>query len=191
MIDPQLFPALAAKLSPAIYFIVVIFNTIINPGFESIYLLVSYAIFFFGVPLLKDGIFKPIYKLSHRKELPLLGPGIRPSGARSCSLSGTDEIDISFGMPSGHSLLTIFVTTYLLLHMYYMDYSKFTNPQAIKIVYGIIGGLMVLVSGFIIYSRVAIAGCHTVQQTVVGSIIGLGFGFLAFYMKPLIQKRID
>jgi membrane-associated phospholipid phosphatase len=191
MINPQSFPALAAKLSPAIYFIVVIFNAILNPGFDSIYLLVCYSIAFFSVPLFKDLIFKPIYWMSKRKELPILGLGQRPSGARSCSLSGTNEKSLSFGMPSGHSSLTLFITTYIILNIYYMDYSKYSNPDAIKALFSIICVLLMVTSIFIIYSRVKIAGCHTIQQVVVGSIIGVGLAYLAFYVKPVLQKHIE
>ena len=190
MIGQYSFPALAAKLSPAIYFIVVIFNTILNPSFESLYLLVCYAIAFFSVPLVKDLIFKPIYYLSHRKELPVLGLGSRPPGARGCSLGGSDEISLSFGMPSGHSLLTFFIATYILLNIYNTDYNKYTNPFAMKIVFGIIAALLIMVSLFIIYSRVKIAGCHTTQQVIIGSIIGIGLGYLAYYIKPTIKTRI-
>lgn len=190
MVNSQSFPALAAKLSPAIYFIVVIFNAILNPNFESAYLLCCYAIAFFSVPLVKDIIFKPIYYLSNRKELPILGLGVRPPGARGCSLGGSDEISLSFGMPSGHSSLTFFISAYIFLNIYNMDYQQFSNPLAMKVLFAIIAAIMLMVSFFIIYSRVEIAGCHTLQQVIMGSIIGVGLGYLAFYLKPIIKKQV-
>jgi membrane-associated phospholipid phosphatase len=42
---------------------------------------------------------------------------------------------------------------------------------------------------FVMYSRVLIK-CHTLQQTIVGSLIGIAFAFLLFKYKNKIKKEL-
>jgi len=190
MIDDYSLLALSSKLSPAFYFMMFIFNVIINPSFNSIYLLICYGIVFLSVPIFKDLIFKPLYKITKRDTLPLLGNGHRPKGAMSCSLNGTNELSVSFGMPSGHSILAFFVSVYLILYIFNINFSEFRNPTIIKIIYLIISLLLIVLSVFIGYTRIFIAKCHTIQQVIVGSIIGSLLGYLTHRYKPVIQKKL-
>ena len=48
--------------------------------------------------------------------------------------------------------------------------------------------ILILLGLLMGYSRVFITKCHTIQQVIVGSILGIGFGYLyTIYTCPLIR----
>ena len=129
--------------------------------------------------IFKNYIAKP---LMGDKKWPILGWGIRPKGAKNtgCFVSEDDVknnvLSKSYGMPSGHAQSSTFFSTYVILMI--LNSSNHTNP--IKKWGGI--GVMGLLGLFVPASRVYL-NCHTVQQVVLGSAIGIGLGVLTHYLK--------
>jgi len=151
-----------ARFSPAIFMTSAVMIAILKPCYGSIYFLI-YLI----IAQLSNKIFKEVAKrlYGNRETLPILGRGKRPEGACGCGLINDNKPATSFGMPSGHSQIAWAVSTYLIL-----KYSLKSIPQAI---------FLVAIAGYISFSRVAI-GCHTTEQVVTGSVIGIISGILAY-----------
>jgi membrane-associated phospholipid phosphatase len=116
------------------------------------------------------------------KKYPILGTGTRPPGAVDCGLYRTSNKKKcptkSYGMPSGHSQSALLFSTYNILNLIKNNNS---NPllYLINIFFAI----------FIPWSRVN-AKVHTTQQTIVGSLLGIGLGYFFFNFKPTILKLI-
>jgi hypothetical protein len=49
---------------------------------------------------------------------------------------------------------------------------------------------LIMMSLYISYSRVAIEGCHTVQQVILGGFIGVVIGYLGFVYENRIMSLI-
>ena len=120
--------------------------------------------------LLKEFVFNPIMK---ENLFPILGKGTRPEGAQDCSnfIDPENRISSSYGMPSGHAQTATFFATYLILMIINERSSK--NIKILKII------TVLIITGIIMSSRVYL-GCHTIQQVVVGGIIGGLLGYLFF-----------
>lgn len=130
------------------------------------------------VPIWKY-VFRLFYEFIGRKSLPLLGSGSRPSGKYDCSgftyCSSGLATNISYGMPSGHSLVSWMISTYLILYVMMIEYDNMYFYLILKVIILIL--LAICVSG----SRY-INGYHTIQQIIVGTLIGIGMGFMFFYI---------
>lgn len=118
---------------------------------------------------------KKIY--GNRISLPILGKGMRPEGAKYCG-TFIHEYDLkgdpkSFGMPSGHSQMATLTATFWIIYLYkkygFGIYNLFSM------------GLVLLICLGILYSRWHLK-CHTIQQIIFGSISGIIFGIVGFYI---------
>ena len=124
---------------------------------------------------IKRNIAKP---LIGNKKLPIIGTGKRPVGAKNTAIFLSEDIkeqkklSKSYGMPSGHSQNAWFFTSYLFMLILNNENYKYKIPSLI---------FLPLLSSYISYSRVFL-NCHTVQQVIIGGIIGsiLGSGFYFF-----------
>ena len=119
-------------------------------------------------------ISKFYYKAFDKESFPLLGRGKRPVGAKYCgcfitesNLQGTSK---SFGMPSGHSITaaSTFAFWYLYFNEHTQDIKLRRRQQVIRII-----------CSAVILSRIYL-GCHTVQQTIVGGMIGALLGIVGY-----------
>ena len=201
------------RATPSTYLFIVILFFLLKPSKLSLYLLISYSII-----LVSSNIFKKIseifYELTVGKNNPiwLLGLGKRPDGATDCAsfLKFDKKRPISYGMPSGHSMTTWAVVTYLLLCLY--EYNQlgfvnkdsniveldnkdtisnilgdFTNNKAINKAYTYLIVITLLSFAIMVsYSRVPIENCHTIQQVIVGGMIGIIMGGLIY----LVQRKV-
>jgi len=126
--------------------------------------------------ILKYYILKPIFG---NKNYPIIGKGTRPANAVSCGLfREKKKKEKSYGMPSGHSQGALLFSTYKILELIK---NKNENPL-LYLIY-------IFFAGFIPWSRVH-TGVHTVQQVIIGSIIGSGLGYFFFDIKQDILKLI-
>lgn len=191
------------RATPSTYLVFVSAFFLLKPSKLSLYLLISY-----GAILVSSKIFKKIserfYDITVGKNNPiwLLGLGRRPDGATDCAsfLKFDKTPAMSFGMPSGHSMTTWTVVTYLLLCLYEYTHSNnidinnknsilndFTNNKTINNTYIFL--LVVILISFatmVSYSRVPIENCHTIQQVIVGGIIGIVMGCLIYF----VQRKV-
>ena len=117
---------------------------------------------------LKTLIFKPRMK---DKCLPILGFGCRPPKCMNTGLFKDGRISTSYGMPSGHAQIAWTFTAYWSLKLL-NDTERSVNSKIFPIF------LLFCCSTLISYSRVVWAKCHTPQQVIVGSLIGIPLGFL-------------
>jgi len=113
---------------------------------------------------IKNNIFRPIMK---DKSFPILGFGVRPQN-KNCGLFINNKISNSYGMPSGHSQIAWLFTTYSILNLQNHKY------KSMKIL------LLIILASMTSYSRVYWSNCHTIQQVLVGGLIGIFFGYQAY-----------
>jgi len=128
-------------------------------------LLIAYILNNISNHVLKEYLFKPFMG---NKSFPIFGRGTRPFGAKNCKIISDGSLSKSYGMPSGHAQSISFFLS-----------NELNNSKDIK--YKII---LTIVSFYMIYSRVKL-GCHTIQQVVVGSIIGV----ISYYIYNLVGNK--
>ena len=124
---------------------------------------------------LKYNFFRPIFG----DNIPFLGRGARPYGAKQCGLFLSKKQKkklTSYGMPSGHSQNAALFSTFLILKLLN---NKSNISNLIKIAYITIWGLSVMISRWVFK-------CHTVQQILIGAMLGSFFGFSAFKIKDYV-----
>ena len=125
---------------------------------------------------LKKHVFRPLYQYLDTNQLPLLGRGTRPDGANNCGwfIDCDNQDGHGYGMPSGHAasafVLAMFWSLYLLDTPSLTGYQK---SWSVSVLY--------LIASGVAYSRYRI-GCHTVQQIILGSVVGSGMGYLAYQL---------
>ena len=126
-------------------------------------------------------IMKAIY--GNKRTLPLLGLGYRPNGNKvHCGVfpaKGNKVNTQSFGMPSGHSEIIWSIVAYSMTYLYYAH--QHDNNFAIS--YTIKSIILISIGLFVSLSRVYM-GCHTVQQVILGGLVGAGTGIGAYYIYP-------
>lgn len=177
-----------ARLTPFILPLIFFLNFLITLRYINLYV-VALIIFNMLFNWTLKQLVKAVYKATGRQSLPLLGRGYRPVGARDCSLTHkcNDKIATSFGMPSGHSQITWAVAVYWLIVLYYKDREN-ESEQQFKEKYIPTAIAIILLSLVVSFSRVR-KGCHTIQQVIIGGIIGAGTGVLAFQLQPDFSKK--
>ena len=131
--------------------------------------------------LLKILVFGPMYQKLGRETLPILGRGSRPPGATRCGLwpLSRSQPKPSFGMPSGHATHALAMFTFALA-------LRPRNPSWFwRAALAALGLLAVVIP----ISRVAL-GCHTVQQAVLGAVLGtaVGLGCAAVFPRELAPQ---
>lgn len=110
-------------------------------------------------------------------EYPLIGRFKRPDNAMNtgCFYISDTNYTTTSGMPSGHCMLTAFTCMYL---YYYLIYNYKISKQKKNIIFF----TLLIIVIYMAYTRV-LMNCHTIQQTILGSFIGLMFGhFYYFYI---------
>jgi membrane-associated phospholipid phosphatase len=185
--------ATLSRSSPALIFLFAFLNAVLNPSYQSFYLIIILILLSPLNWILKHLIAKPLYNLLNKKSLPILGSGERPIGAVGCSLVLDNVKSTTFGMPSGHSQIIWTLGTYLLCKVISNWHNKITNADKNKLstTFTVLGYLWIIciciiilaVMIYVSYSRVYIEGCHTIQQITVGGIIGATCGFLTYYFE--------
>jgi membrane-associated phospholipid phosphatase len=123
-------------------------------------------------------ILKKIFEtLMGNYNFPIIGRGTRPYNFKSCGYFTPrlknkllDNGIASFGMPSGHSQSFAFIATLISLH--------FKNNFKTLI--------LVFLTCIAMYMRVYIEKCHTISQTIIGALIGVGLAhlFVKYYTNP-------
>lgn len=169
-------------------------NLIQNPCYKSFILFIA---------LMYDKIFnvgmKTIaeygYDLYGKDEIPGLGRGKRPEGAKNtaCFLKYPEQISSSFGMPSGHSQNAWLFATYLIMNILYnsnytnnlLDNNIIENKTVINCLKICNVITIVGIASMVSISRV-IERCHTIQQVVIGGMIGSLLGYLTYLLSCLM-----
>jgi len=171
-------PAIA-RLSPFIIGLLLFMRCILATSYNSIYLFIMYILVVVSNCIAKRFIFKPIYDLYYGKyktnTIPILGIGSRPYNGDDTN-DTNDTNDTTFGMPSCHSQVAWFITTYIICKLFY-------EKLVILIVLFALCILLILLAFYISYSRVYIEKCHTIQQVIIGGILGIIAGLIIFFVE--------
>jgi len=180
-----------ARYSPILYVYALLLYCIIQPSYSSLYLFISFNIIIISNILLKY-ISKSIYLLFNIETIPLLGIGKRPENATSCGTYLDGLLSTTYGMPSGHSQIAWSVAIYFILKIIKKWYNNDKDNKPITILgymWLILSCIFILgIATYISYSRVYIEGCHTIQQVIIGGILGSIMGFLVFFFEnPVIN----
>jgi membrane-associated phospholipid phosphatase len=186
----QILPTVS-RISPAAIVGVVLIYTILSRTYYSLYLLVCILAISISNGVFKNLIFNQLYNLLHKKELPILGIGKRPTNANSCGILLDGKTDNSYGMPSGHSQIAWATATYLLLKIW-LDKYKITSARLNTSDIAKVFVLSVLIIGSAIYisfSRVYIEGCHTIQQVTLGGLLGIVCGFTVYLIEHNVMNK--
>lgn len=186
----QILPTVA-RISPAAIVGVALIYTILTRTYYSLYLLICILVISISNGVFKNLIFNPLYKFYQKKELPVLGIGKRPPNANSCGILLDGKSDGSYGMPSGHSQLAWTAATYLLLKIC-LDKYKITTARLVTIDIAKVCLLCVFIivcAVYISYSRVYIEGCHTIQQVILGGLLGVVCGSLVYFIEHNVMHK--
>ena len=180
------------RSTPATYFFYINMLFLHNPTFNNLLFIMAYCITFVSNGIFKT-ILKGIYDLFKTDTLPFIGKGTRPSGATNCGtfLLYPDIPAITFGMPSGHSQLAWFFSTYLILDLLNSKVNYFTliHEEWNKYLKVFCISMLIIFAILVSYSRVAIEHCHTTGQVIVGGIIGMGMGCFLYGLKNYIINK--
>lgn len=130
--------------------------------------------------LFKNYFFKPIYYYMQKSSLPIIGLGERPHNhPRLDMLENYFSEALSFGMPSGHSQSILFFATFWIMYILLEFNDKKSNNDIIYKCCSII--YLMIISIVVMYNRYYFR-YHTIEQIIIGGIIGIGLGILAFYL---------
>lgn len=130
---------------------------------------------------------KLIYNFFNINNLLLLGTGERPKGAINCGCFIDEKNPMklckSYGMPSGHSIIAILTATFWT--MYILNNKKNNLLKVISLIILINFCILVCISRIYL-------NCHTIQQVIIGVIIGNIFGKISYeyYIKNLQYLKI-
>ena len=193
-----LLPTLA-RTSPVTFAIMLLMNCIFCPSYNSFYLLVMYCIINMSNFVAKNLIFKPLYKIIGKDNIYLLGSGYRPKGATGCNFTIDGKASTTFGMPSGHSQIAWFLATYIIYNnienintLINNNNQNVNNTIIMEYIWNILSSIIILViATYISYSRVYIDGCHTIQQAIVGSILGIVCGIIVYYFRNNVKTLLQ
>ena len=142
---------------------------------------------------LKYKIFSPIFG---KNDIPLLGKGVRPNGAKNCGFFLKNKpiyhkYPKSYGMPSGHSQGISFFSTLGILYLLNNYNKNNKNNKKNKKIIMLLGCLILIcIVLFVMYSRVLFK-CHTIEQTMVGSLIGILLASILFKYKNIIKNKLN
>jgi membrane-associated phospholipid phosphatase len=175
------------RSTPYMFFAYGLLNLIINPNYINILFVIAYSISFIINGILKYST-KQLYSYLDTDYIYPFGQGSRPTGATNCGtfLKVSNPNAISFGMPSGHSQLAWFFTTYYILHiinnkLQYINNNKYKYLSSL---------LLVILAVIVSYSRVYIDKCHTIGQVIIGGIIGIILGFILYNINCYILNKL-
>ena len=117
-------------------------------------------------------------------DIPIIGRFKRPEGATNCGVIYISENNYSStsGMPSGHCILTAFTSIYL-YHYITNKYNMNYNNSVILFI------LLMITTIYMAYTRI-LFNCHTFQQTVIGTLMGIILGHYYYKSYKIYSKYI-
>ena len=155
--------------------------------FLSVIIILSSSLNYF----LKQVIAVPIFA-ANNDNLPILGQGSRPINATDCGYftNCPNKPATSFGFPSGHSQFAGIHTGFLIkdiIHRNTKDgkFSSLDNKDKLSIF------MLSLLVPIMMFARVYIEKCHTIQQTIFGALIGLVLGYKSHDLYLYINKKYN
>jgi membrane-associated phospholipid phosphatase len=140
---------------------------------------------------LKHVISVPIFNM-FGDYIPIFGQGSRPLGASDCGYFNNcpKKLSTSFGFPSGHSQFAGLNSGFLIRDIIYKNtkdgkFSSLKKKDKMSVI------LLLLFIPIMMYSRVYIEKCHTLEQTIFGATIGLILGYKSHDLYLYINKNYN
>jgi len=198
----DLLPTLA-RTSPIIFMVSLFLFFLLDQSYYSYYFFIVYIIVVIINWIAKTLICQPIYNYLGVDILPILGLGSRPKNENvgidtynfyylfSNDSNDNDIINQSFGMPSGHSQIAWAIATYIICKLIKKLIKYWINKNykhSLLLLLLII--IVISIATYISYSRVYIENCHTIQQVIVGGIIGIVCGLIIYYYEKKIIRAL-
>jgi len=110
------------------------------------------------------------------------GCGIYPSSGRVSS---------TFGFPSGHAQILTLSSTFWTIYLVLKSRNRLREETESGITIGTFIRILLMWSFTIaVYLQRIISGCHSIQQVIMGSILGVFFGFLSYYIATLVYPEL-
>ena len=151
-----------------------------------IIILSSYVNYFF-----KHDISKPIFE-KFNDNIPIFGRGSRPEGATDCGyFSNCPKVKAkSFGFPSGHSQFAGLHAGFLIKDIIKRkskknSFNSLSKSDKLSVIF------LLLSIPLMMYSRVYVEGCHTIEQTIFGSLIGYSMGYFGYDIYDHYKLKIN
>ena len=141
--------------------------------------------------IFKHDISKPIFEM-FGNYIPILGRGPRPEGATDCGyFSNCPKVEAkSFGFPSGHSQFAGIHAGFLIRDIIKRKsknntFSGLNKSDKLSVLF------LLLTIPVMMYSRVYVEGCHTIEQTIFGSLIGYSMGYFSYDIYDKYKNNIN
>lgn len=140
---------------------------------------------------LKHIVAVPIFE-KFNDYIPIFGQGSRPVGAADCGYFNNcpKKISTSFGFPSGHSQFAGLNSGFLIKDIIYKNtkdgkFSSLNKKDKLSVI------ILLLFVPIMMYARVYLEKCHTIEQTVFGALIGLIIGYKSHDLYLYINKKYN
>jgi len=179
------------KASELVMVYVNIFISLIYGTRQSLFLSIIIILNSYLNNFLKHTLAVPAFK-SNSDYIPIFGQGSRPTGASDCGYfkNCPNKVATSFGFPSGHSQFAGLQSGFLIkdiIHRNSIDgkFGSLKNKDKFSVI------MLLLFIPIMIFTRVYIEKCHTIQQTIFGAVIGLFLGYKSHYLYLYINKKYN
>ena len=153
----------------------IIYGSNVSFVLSTLIILNSYLNFIF-----KNYLSRPIFKLFNNY-IPILGIGSRPEGASDCGYfsSCPSKKSTSFGFPSGHSQFAGIQSGFLIKEILTKkskngSFSGLNAKDKMSVI------ILFSYIPIMMFSRVYIEKCHTIEQTIFGALIGFFIGYKSY-----------
>jgi len=155
--------------------------------FLSVIIILSSSLNYF----LKHIVAVPIFK-ANNDNIPIFGQGSRPLNATDCGYftNCPNKPATSFGFPSGHSQFAGIHSGFLIKDIIYRNskdgtFISLDSKHKLSVI------ILLLLVPIMMFARVYIEKCHTIQQTIFGALIGLVLGYKSHDLYLYINKKYN
>jgi len=179
------------KSSELVMVYVNLFISIIFGNSKSFYLVLIIIFSSYLNYFLKHTISVPLFS-KFNDIIPIFGQGSRPSGASDCGYfkNCPAKVAKSFGFPSGHSQFAGLHSGFLIKDILYKNtkdgkFSSLKTKDKFSVIF------LLLLVFIMMFARVYVEKCHTIEQTIFGAGIGLFLGYKSHDLYLFINKKYN
>ena len=183
------------RCSELCLFYVYLFNSLTNLSVvdsnKSLFLVITFIFSCDINYILKNYVFRPLFGY-FGDYIPILGHGSRPPGAKDCGYFTycPNKDAKSFGFPSGHSQFAGVYNGFMITDIIKNNSSNGSfSGLKVQAKFSVI--MHILYSLLMMFSRVYIQGCHTIEQTIFGTLIGLFIGYISNFLYRKFKIYIE
>lgn len=127
---------------------------------------------------LNQGIKQVILSTDLDNEYPIVGKMVRPPGETTCKLFDGYGKRSLIGMPSGHAQFAAMFCIFACCYIFYEQCDG--DIEKAQTSYALFKFAVIIALSFVIASSRYFNGCHTIQQIIIGSILGGMLGYFTY-----------